>query len=245
MEETRVDKVFDSEIQQVSDFKFEEKVVSVFDDMVNRSVPFYDEIQRMITELAASHAKPNSSVFDLGCSTGTSMIAIDPLVPSDVTFVGIDDSPEMIERCKLKFEKAGISRPHQLLVGDINEWNQVQNASVVIMSLTLQFVRPTLRSKIVKQIYEGLNPGGCFILVEKVLTDHQLFNRDFIKYYYDYKRRNGYSELEISQKREALENVLIPYTVSENNSLLKDAGFEGCEMFFKWYNFSGLIAYKK
>ncbi|WP_025763745.1 carboxy-S-adenosyl-L-methionine synthase CmoA [Dyadobacter tibetensis] len=245
MEQRNIDKVFDSEIQQVSDFKFESKVVNVFDDMVNRSVPFYDEIQRMITELAASHARPNSRVYDLGCSTGTSLIALDPLVDPTVEFVGIDDSAEMIQRSELKFDQAGITRPHELVVGDINNDSKIENASVVIMSLTLQFVRPTHRSKIVEQIFKGLNPGGCFILIEKVLTDHSLFNRDFIKYYYNYKRRNGYSEMEISQKREALENVLIPYTVAENTQMLHDAGFDGCEMFFKWYNFSGLIAFKK
>ena len=96
-----------------------------------------------------------------------------------------------------------------------------------------------------RDIYNGLNPGGSLILVEKILAEESNFNRDFIKYYYDYKRRNQYSELEISQKREALENVLIPYKLSEDISLLRDQGFAHCEVFFKWYNFAGLIATKK
>ncbi|MNL47426.1 tRNA (cmo5U34)-methyltransferase [compost metagenome] len=115
----------------------------------------------------------------------------------------------------------------------------------MILCLTLQFVRPLYRERLLKNIYDGLNPGGVLLLVEKVLAESSIFNRDFIKYYYNYKRRNHYSELEISQKREALENVLIPYKLSENMLLLKEAGFADCEIFFKWYNFSGMIAHKK
>ena len=106
-------------------------------------------------------------------------------------------------------------------------------------------MRPIYREKLLDDIYKGLDPGGVLILVEKILAEDSLFNRDFIKYYYNYKRRNHYSEMEISQKREALENVLIPYKLSENITLLRDRGFESCEVFFKWYNFSGFIAVKK
>jgi len=115
----------------------------------------------------------------------------------------------------------------------------------VVLCLTLQFVRPIYREQLLKNIYEGLNSGGVLILVEKILAEDSIFNRDFIEYYYDYKRRNHYSEMEISQKREALENVLVPYKLSENISLLRDNGFAHCEVFFKWYNFAGLIATKK
>jgi len=111
--------------------------------------------------------------------------------------------------------------------------------------LTLQFVRPIYREQVLKNIYDGLNPGGVLILVEKILAEESNFNRDFINYYYNYKRRNQYSEMEISQKREALENVLVPYKLSENITLLRDKGFNHCEVFFKWYNFAGIIAVKK
>jgi tRNA (cmo5U34)-methyltransferase len=113
------------------------------------------------------------------------------------------------------------------------------------LCLTLQFVRPIYRERLLKNIYDGLNSGGVLILVEKILAEDSLFNRDFIEYYYNYKRRNHYSEMEISQKREALENVLVPYKLSENITLLRDCGFAHCEVFFKWYNFAGLIAIKK
>ncbi|TLU99379.1 carboxy-S-adenosyl-L-methionine synthase CmoA [Dyadobacter luticola] len=240
------DQVFKDEITKASDFKFGTTVVKVFDDMVSRSVPFYGEIQRMLGEIAADHAKEGSSVYDLGCSTGTTLIEIDKLIPSDVRFVGIDESPEMLDKCDLKLKEAGFVRPYELTVADLQQEElPIKNASVVILCLTLQFVRPLYRERLLRNIYKGLNPGGVLLLAEKVLTENSQFNRDFIKYYYDYKRRNHYSELEISQKREALENVLIPYKLSENTLLLKEAGFTDCEVFFKWYNFSGMIAFKK
>ena len=139
----------------------------------------------------------------------------------------------------------GFSRPYELRCADLGKGAKIENASVVVLCLTLQFVRPIYREQLLKSILEGLNPGGVLILVEKVLAEESNFNRDFIDYYYNYKRRNQYSELEISQKREALENVLVPYKLSENISLLRDNGFAHCEVFFKWYNFAGIIATKK
>lgn len=244
--ETNQDQVFKDEITKVSDFKFGTTVVKVFDDMVSRSVPFYNEMQRMLGEIAADHAKEGSVVYDLGCSTGTTLIEIDKLIPSDIKFIGIDESPEMLDKCDVKLKEANFVRPYDLVVGDLHQEElPISNASVVILCLTLQFVRPLYRERLLRNIYKGLNPGGVLLLAEKVLTEGSIFNRDFIKYYYNYKRRNHYSELEISQKREALENVLIPYKLSENTLLLKEAGFAECEVFFKWYNFSGMIAYKK
>ena len=237
--------VFKEEIEQASDFKFGANVANVFDDMVNRSVPYYGEIQRMMAELAADHAKEGSDVYDLGCSTGTTMIGMDTLVNPNVRFVGIDDSQEMLDKCKLKLLEIGFSREYELRCADLSQGVKIDNASVVVLCLTLQFVRPIYREQLLKNIYDGLNPGGVLILVEKILAEESEFNRDFIKYYYNYKRRNNYSELEISQKREALENVLIPYKLSEDIAILRDRGFINCEVFFKWYNFAGIIAVKK
>lgn len=241
---TPKDEVFKSEIQKVSDFKFEEKVARVFDDMVNRSVPFYEEMQRMIGELAATHAQPGTVVYDLGCSTGTTLISMHSQVTPEVTFIGVDDSREMLDKCREKMEAAGIGRPLKLEVADLNGPVPIENASVVVLCLTLQFVRPMHRGKLLRRIADGLVPGGVLILVEKILAEESAFNRDFITYYYNMKRRHHYSEMEISQKREALENVLIPYKLSENLLLLKEAGFGHHEVFFKWYNFAGIIAQK-
>jgi tRNA (cmo5U34)-methyltransferase len=240
-----LDQVFKDEITKVSDFKFGTTVVNVFDDMVSRSVPYYNEMQRMLAEIAADHVKEGAFVYDLGCSTGTTLIGLDQLIPSDIRFIGIDESQEMLDKCDMKLKEAGFVRPYDLVPGDLHQQLPITNGSVVILCLTLQFVRPLYRERLLKNIYDGLNPGGVLLLVEKVLAESSIFNRDFIKYYYNYKRRNHYSELEISQKREALENVLIPYKLSENMLLLKEAGFAECEIFFKWYNFSGMIAHKK
>ncbi len=239
------DEVFKEGIEKASDFKFGANVAQVFDDMVNRSVPFYGEIQRMVAELAASHASENSVVYDLGCSTGTTMVGMNTMVHPAIQFVGIDDSQEMLDKCKSKLTELGFTRPVELRCADLADDLKIENASVVVLCLTLQFVRPIYREQLLKKIYAGLNPGGSLILVEKILAEESRFNRDFIEYYYNYKRRNQYSELEISQKREALENVLVPYKLSENISLLRDVGFNHCETFFKWYNFAGLIATKK
>jgi tRNA (cmo5U34)-methyltransferase len=239
------DEVFKHEIEKASDFKFSENVAKVFDDMVNRSVPYYGEIQRMMAELSADHAKEGSDVYDLGCSTGTTMIGMDTMINPIIRFIGIDDSQEMLDKCKSKLMEMGFSRNYELRCADLNEGVKITNASVVVLCLTLQFVRPIYREQLLRNIYNGLNSGGALILVEKILAEDSWFNRDFINYYYNYKRRNHYSELEISQKREALENVLIPYKLSEDIAMLRDTGFAHCEVFFKWYNFAGLIAVKK
>ncbi len=134
------DEVFKDEVTKAFDFKFGEKVASVFDDMVNRSVPFYEEMQRMIGEIAADHAKPGEGdVYDLGCSTGTTMIYMNQQVDQSVRFIGIDDSPEMLAKCKAKLEQIGFTRPFDLKVADLGSDVEINNASVVILCLTLQF----------------------------------------------------------------------------------------------------------
>ncbi len=238
------DQVFKEQIRKVADFKFGSSVAKVFDDMVNRSVPFYGEMQRMIAEQAADYAQPGSYVYDLGCATGTTLIGMNTQVAEGIRFIGIDDSPEMLDQCRSKLDQAGFNRPYELQVADLNQDVDIDNASVVVLCLTLQFVRPIYRQKLLQCIFDGLNPGGTLILVEKVLAEDSHFNRDFINYYYSYKRRNHYSDMEIAQKREALENVLIPYKISENMTLLKEVGFAHADVFFKWYNFAGLIACK-
>ena len=237
------DEVF-REYSKASDFKFSSKVAGVFDDMVNRSVPYYEEMQRMVGELAADHAKENTKIYDLGCSTGTTLIHMDQTVGDNVQLVGVDDSKDMLEKCRAKLTQMEFRHPYELMVADLNQDVKIENASVVVLVLTLQFVRPINRERLVKQIFNGLQSDGSLILIEKILAEDSRFNRDFIKYYYDMKRRHHYSEMEISQKREALENVLIPYKLSENIALLRDVGFEHCETFFKWYNFTGIIAKK-
>jgi tRNA (cmo5U34)-methyltransferase len=237
------DKVFRDD-QPAADFAFGRKVAAAFDDMVDRSVPFYQEIQRMVAEMAADFAVENTNIYDLGCSTGTTMLNLDATVKKGVKFIGVDNSEEMLNKCREKLAARGFKREHELICADLNQGVQITNASMVFLVLTLQFVRPLYRDTLIKSIHQGLNENGCVILVEKVLGEDSVFNRLFIDYYYDLKKSNGYSELEISQKREALENVLVPYKLLENREMLLRAGFRYCDVFFKWYNFCGIIALK-
>jgi tRNA (cmo5U34)-methyltransferase len=242
------DRVFAATRGRVEDFRFNEEVAAVFDDMLDRSVPFYQEIQRMVAELAVDFAQPGTNVYDLGCSTCNPFLGIDRMMSpggaGDVRFVGVDDSAEMLAKARAKLTAARFARPFALEEADLNKGVEVNNASVVLMVLTLQFIRPLYRERLVQSIYRGLADNGCLIVVEKVLGEHSTFNRLFIKHYYEMKMRNGYSELEISQKREALENVLVPYRLEENKELLRSCGFRQIDVFFKWYNFCGLIAVK-
>jgi len=238
------DELFRQERGLIPDFDFSEKTAEVFDDMLDRSVPFYSEIQRMMSEITADFVTPGSCVYDLGCSTCASFIQLEHVVPEDVTFVGLDNSQAMLDKGRTKLQDGGFSRKYELLSRDLNEPFSVQNASVVLMNLTLQFIRPLVRARTVRQIADGLNSGGALLLVEKVTSPNSTINRLFIKYYYRFKMANGYSEMEIAQKREALENILVPYRYMENRQLLLDNGFSEVETFFRWYNFCGIIALK-
>lgn len=242
--ESANDKLYDSKRETVEDFRFGAETAAVFDDMVSRSVPFYGEIQRMASELAADFAVPHTSLFDLGCATGTTMLALDPMVDESVRFIAIDNSDDMLVKARLKMAKAAERRRVEFINADLNSLVRFDDASVVMLMLTLQFVRPLYRERLVRRIHESLREGGAVILVEKVTGSHSLLNRLFIEHYYDYKRRAGYSEMEIAQKREALENVLIPYRFDENREMLLDIGFRHVEEFFRWYNFCGVIAVK-
>jgi tRNA (cmo5U34)-methyltransferase len=214
--------------------------------MVERSVPFYTEMQRMTAELAADFATDGSNIYDIGCATGTTILALDSTLKKDrrITCHGIDNSSEMLKKAEGKLKKAGIKHPFVAQKADLNRGILMENASVAMMILTLQFVRPLNRERLARQICEGLNENGALILVEKVTSEDTIFNRLFIQHYYEFKRGNGYSEMEISNKREALENVLIPYRMNENFELLHNAGFRQVEVFFRWYNFCGIIAVK-
>jgi tRNA (cmo5U34)-methyltransferase len=238
------DDLFKDKYSMVMDFDFGKDTAEVFDDMLDRSVPFYAEIQRMIGEIAGDFAVPGTHLYDLGCSTGTTFIGLDPVVPAGVTFIGVDSSPEMLTKARKKLQDHSISHPYELICLSLDDGVPILNASVVILNLTLQFVRPLNRDRVISGIAHGLNDGGCLILVEKVLSQNSTINRLFIKHYYEFKKRNGYSELEISQKREALENVLIPYHFEENRELLLRNGFKACDVFFRWYNFCGMVALK-
>ena len=238
------DTLFSEKRAEVSDFDFGKDTAVVFDDMLDRSVPFYREMQRMIGEITTDYVSAGSHLYDLGCATCNAFVELDPILPKDVRFVGVDFSRDMLDRAREKIAQTGTKRNYELICADLNDDVQITNASVVIMNLTLQFIRPVRRQRVMSNIAKGMLPGGCLLVVEKVLSKDSKINRSFIKYYYDFKQRNGYSEMEIAQKREALENVLIPYRLEEDYELFLDSGFSFCDVFFKWYNFCGIVAVK-
>ena len=239
-----VDRIFVEPHTPAGGFSFDARTASVFDDMVHRSVPFYEEIQRMTTELAADFVVPDTNLYDLGCATGTTLAALEPVVDRGVRFIGIDNSQDMLDRARAKLEPFRERRERRLVRADLNEDFTIENASVVVMTLTLQFVRPLHRERVMRTVANGLNGQGALILVEKLTEGDSLFNRLFIKYYHDMKRRHGYSDMEIANKRDALENVLIPYRLEENEQLLRSSGFSSVHVWFRWYNFCGMIAVK-
>ena len=243
-----VDQVFKRRQHEIKAFEFNQTVADVFDDMVSRSVPFYNEIHRLITDYSnyfTYHDKENL-IWDLGCSTGTTIGILERHLKENqkkCRFVGVDNSAPMVEKAKEKLKNLGVENVN-ILCGNIEEVRIENNVDMVIMNYTLQFIREDLRPQILKNIYDSLRPGGIFILSEKINTNDSTFHQLITDLYYDYKRRQGYSELEISQKREALENVLIPLTPNQQIKLLNDAGFEHVEQAFRWYNFTSYIALK-
>jgi len=239
------DKLFQVKRNIKGGFKFDENTAEVFDDMLRRSVPFYNEVQRMILELTKIFIKDKSNIYDLGCSTGTTLVNLTKNINmKNVNFIGMDYSPAMLEKAKIKLKRNKLLERCVLVNADLNKCFEIENASVVIMNLTLQFIRPSNRDSAISGIYNGLKKNGCFILVEKILLDNSIYNNIFLELYYDYKMRNNYSKLEISKKREALENILIPYRYKENLKLLEKSGFKIIDEFFRWYNFCGIIAVK-
>lgn len=241
------DKVFAGGQARATDFEFNKEVAEVFDDMVGRSVPYYPEQQRMVEEIGRRFWVPGTTVYDLGCSTATTLLALGGQLP-EARLVGYDNSEPMLAQARIKAEQRGMSERLDLRVADMNgdlSLMPLEKASVVTMCWTLQFIRPLRRDNLIRHVYESLVEDGVFIVAEKVLTNSSPMNRFFIDFYYDYKRRNGYSEIEILRKREALENVLVPYRIDENLEMFRRNGFEIAETFFQWYNFAGFLCVKK
>ncbi|MBC97852.1 MAG: carboxy-S-adenosyl-L-methionine synthase CmoA [Halobacteriovoraceae bacterium] len=240
------DKVFADRLQNIAPFEFNESVASVFDDMVQRSIPFYQEIHQLIMDLVVRQYRYKGKIVDLGCSTGTTISMLEIVLTEnrsdqEAQFVGIDTSAPMLEKAK---EKCAKVRNVQFIHGDMTEYN-FEQTEIVILNYTLQFLKHSERIGLLKKIYDSLLPGGIILLSEKIQSPQAPMQEIITDLYYDFKRRNGYSELEISQKREALENVLVPVTPKEQLEMLDDAGFDYSEMLFRWYNFASYIGMKK
>jgi len=236
------DKVFTKPIKK--QFEFDEEVAAVFDDMLSRSVPFYKESQKITEFFALKHLKDDSLLYDLGSSTASLLINISKQLSSTcrVKLIGLDNSEAMLEQASKKCQALGALHV-ELKNADILEYNY-KEADVFVSNYTLQFIRPLVREELVKKIASSLKKDGIFIFCEKVISHHSKLNKDLIECYYEFKKEQGYSEFEISQKREALENVLVPYSEEENIKMAKNCGFSHCEVVFRWANFATFIAIK-
>jgi tRNA (cmo5U34)-methyltransferase len=228
------------------DFTFNRDVANVFDDMLNRSVPFYSEVQRMVVELGSLFLVGEGAVYDVGCSTGNTLLGFADTVGADkpIRFVGIEPAEAMREKAESKLIAAGHQGRVELLADPIENFERLDGARVIVMLYTLQFVRPIYRAQVLRMYFDSLEVGGCLLLAEKILADNSMLSRTYVDLYHDYKRRSGYSDTEIAKKREELENVLLPYRDSENIEMLRQVGFTSVDHVFRWYNFALYIALK-
>ena len=233
------DRVFNKEIDKK--FEFDEAVASVFDDMLNRSIPFYNEVQDLIIDFIALNAKDKSRLIDLGSSTGKFLINLNRKV-KNLDLIGIDNSKPMLKQAQNKAKAYG-AKNISFIYSDILDY-KLEEFDFIVSNYTLQFIRPLNRPKLVKKIYDGLRDGGFFIFSEKVVFEDKKLDKDIIDIYYNYKKAQGYSEYEIVKKREALENVLIPFTIKENIQMCKEAGFSNVDTLFQWANFVTFVAKK-
>lgn len=232
------DKVFTKPIKK--QFEFDEEVAEVFDDMLQRSVPFYKEAMEITKFFVLKNLYKDGLVYDLGCSTASLLLHVERELGFDAKLIGLDNSEAMLTRAKRKCQAFG-AKNINIEYADILNYDY-KKADVFVSNYTLQFIRPLVREDLVKTIFNSLKDGGVFIFSEKVISHHSKLNKDLIECYYDFKKEQGYSEYEIMQKREALENVLVPYSEDENITMAKNCGFSHCEVVFRWANFATFIA---
>lgn len=226
------------------DFIFNERVAQVFDDMLDRSIPFYREVIVSIARILGSTLKNGAQIVDLGCATGATLLQLSSLLEEkNFQYLGIDNSPAMLDKAQLKAELFSKQENLNFIQDNIMDVNQPDTAAF-ILNYTLQFIRPLNREHFLKRLFTNLSPGGICILSEKTISHHPNLNRSYIDIYHQFKKERGYSELEIAKKREALENVLIPCSLEENRSMLQSAGFVEVEPFFQWFNFVSFLAIK-
>ena len=227
------------------DFVFDDQVASVFPDMISRSVPGYSTIIAMIGTLAAEYATNGSVCYDLGCSLGAATLSMRHQIRADnCSIVAVDNSLAMVEGCREAISRDSGSIPVEVLCEDVQDC-EINNASIVVMNFTLQFIRPSERNVLIQRIYDGLRPGGLLILSEKIRFADSDLDALFIDMHHRFKEQQGYSKLEISRKRTALENVLVPETLSEHKERILGAGFSSYDIWFQCFNFASMVAVKE
>ena len=227
-------------------FRFDDKVANVFPDMLQRSIPGYAASIEAIGSLAARYVRAGSNCYDLGCSLGAATIAMrQGIAEPGCRIVAVDTSPSMIERAReVVARDAGPSdlmTDVDFVLGDIRDI-EIWNASMVVLNYTLQFLELADRDELLRRIYVGMNDGGLLVLSEKVIDESSHMEELLVDLHHEHKRRNNYSALEISRKRAALENVLIPETVRQHRDRLLHAGFSSAAVWLRYFNFVSIIA---
>ena len=238
------DTIFAAPVEQMGNFTFDEKVAEVFPDMIKRSVPGYSNIISAIGMITARFAQPNTQLYDLGCSLGAATLEMRRnLKHNDCAIIGVDNSPAMAERCQLHVDAFRSDVPVTIHCQDICDI-EINNASIVVLNFTLQFIAKDKRHALIEKIYQSLVPGGVLVLSEKFHFDNDITHDFLFELHHDFKRPNGYSELEISEKRNALEDVMVPDTIEQNKQRLYQAGFTNVDMWFQCFNFGSMVAIK-
>ena len=241
---SKKDNIYVNQLDQVESFSFDQKVVEVFPDMIKRSVPGYTAIIDGIGQLAKKYVQPDSVIYDLGCSLGAATLSIRQAVNnSSCKVLAIDNSSAMIDRCRLIQSGYNFDMSVDVIEADINDID-FENASFVVLNFTLQFLPRGQRQQLLDKIYQGLNAGGALVLSEKLTMGSEALDSNIIDIHHDFKKLNGYSDMEIAQKRAALENVLIPDTRKQHYQRFKQAGFAQFDTWFQHYNFASFIAVK-
>ena len=222
-------------------WEFTSEVAESFDTHVRKSIPLYDEVQQMTVDMSEWFVKDNSVVYDIGSSTGETIYHLmkKHRNKKNVRFIGIDKSRMMVKQAQRKVAAANIKFLHQ----DIMQ-TAFKESDLCISLFTMQFLTISERIQILQKMYECLNMGGAFIMAEKIQAEEGRFNDLWMELYWDFKKKQGLTDDQILHKARSLRGVLIPMTLTENIKLLKMAGFTNIDVFFKWYNFAGLLAIK-
>ena len=238
------DKVFATPQAMIVDFAFDETVAKVFPDMIRRSVPGYETIISLTGLLAAQYARPDSNCYDLGCSLGAATLSMRRRVQQPgCRIIAVDNAEAMVNRCRELLQQDTSPVDVEVRCADIREVT-IENASVVVLNFTLQFIEPAARADLLQRIFAGLLPGGALILSEKITFSDEAERRRMEELHIAFKKANGYSDLEISQKRTALEKVLVPDTLEQHQARLREVGFHSVDEWFRCLNFVSLLAVK-
>lgn len=238
------DEVFAQSLSTIPEFQFDERVTQVFEDMIKRSVPGYELLVYLIGLYAQVFSKNNTRVYDLGSSTGVVTCVIASIVAQrNIEIIAVDSSVAMIEQSEVNIKKIESKTPVTFICDEVQNI-EIKNTSMVVLNFTLQFIAPDDRIELLQNIYNGLEDGGVLVLSEKVVFSDNTINNNMIELHQAFKKTQGYSELEISQKRTSLENILIPDTNEEHLSRLKAVGFSQVMMCFQCFNFVSFLAIK-